>query len=212
MSARDSRCHMSHVTCQHMSHVSACHMSHVSTCLKHGGSGISIRVQCGDQISDSLDMIISERWLLSLKVAMIKICFKFLKCDRPAIYVMWSNEMMTEATSFMVCTGVQQYLLMAGHLLLLLTAPWTIYVSLDFCAQVFKLKTNYLPHSQLFCSVKLRCMKKAILFWCGRHAQCFDSSISGKNNTLFTQNMFPPPNLPGKSKIKGFSIGWAPKK
>ena len=55
--------------------------------------------------------------------------------------------MMTEATSFMVCTGVQQYLLMAGHLLLLLTAPWTIYVSLDFCAHVFKLKTNYLPHS-----------------------------------------------------------------
>ena len=60
---------------------------------------------------------------------------------------MWGNEMMTEATSFMVCTGVQQYLLMAGHLLLLLTAPWTIYVSLDFCAHVFKLKTNYLPHS-----------------------------------------------------------------
>ena len=53
--------------------------------------------------------------------------------------------MMTEATSFMVCTGVQQYLLMAGHLLLLLTAPWTIYVSLDFCAKVFSLKTNYLP-------------------------------------------------------------------
>ena len=108
-----------------------------------------------------------SRWILSLKVAMIKICFEFLKCDRPAIYVMWSNEMMTEATSFMVCTGVQQYLLMAGHLLLLLTAPWTIYVSLDFCAQVFKLKTNYLPHSQLFCSVKLRCMKKghSILVW-----------------------------------------------
>ena len=60
---------------------------------------------------------------------------------------MRGNEMMTEATSFMVCTGVQQYLLMAGHLLLLLTAPWTIYVSLDFCAHVFKLKTNYLPHS-----------------------------------------------------------------
>ena len=63
--------------------------------------------------------------------------------------------MMTEATSCAwaaaamvhgVCTGVHlQYLLMAGHLLLLLTAPWTIYVSLDFCAQVFKLKTNYLP-------------------------------------------------------------------
>ena len=63
--------------------------------------------------------------------------------------------MMTEATSFTVCTGVQQYLLMAGHLLLLLTAPWTIYVSLDFCAQVFNLKTNYLPHSQLFCSACL---------------------------------------------------------
>ena len=87
-------------------------------------------------------------------------------------------EMMTEATSCAwaaaaamvhgVCTGVHlQYLLMAGHLLLLLTAPWTIYVSLDFCAQVFKLKTNYLPHSQLFCSVKLRCMKKghSILVW-----------------------------------------------
>ena len=43
-------------------------------------------------------------------------------------------------------TGVQQqYLLMGGHLLLLPTAPWTIYVSLDFCAQVFSLKTNYLP-------------------------------------------------------------------
>lgn len=46
-------------------------------------------------------------------------------------------------------TGVQhttQYLLMGGHLLLLPTAPWTIYVSLDFCAQVFNLKKpNYLP-------------------------------------------------------------------
>ena len=67
--------------------------------------------------------------------------------------------MMTEATSFMVCTGVQQYLLMAGHLLLLLTAPWTIYVSLDFCAHVFKLKTNYLPQAAA-AAFAGRCMKK----------------------------------------------------
>lgn len=36
---------------------------------------------------------------------------------------------------------------MGGHLLLLPTAPWTIYVSLDFCAKVFRLKTNYLPYA-----------------------------------------------------------------
>ena len=48
--------------------------------------------------------------------------------------------------SSLTFTGVQQqYLLMGGHLLLLPTAPWTIYVSLDFCAKVFSLKTNYLP-------------------------------------------------------------------
>ena len=31
---------------------------------------------------------------------------------------------------------------MLGHLLLLPTVPWTIYVSLDFCVQVFRLKTK----------------------------------------------------------------------
>ena len=74
-----------------------------------------------------------------------------------------------------VCTGVHlQYLLMAGHLLLLLTAPWTIYVSLDFCAQVFKLKTNYLPQPAA-AAFAGRCMKKgqmpAACTWLWRRAE-----------------------------------------